>query len=262
MNGFVSNLISRHTQADGNVKPRVRGRFEPERTLPAPALEGFSGPVDSFPPEQITQEAEDASLSATARPTLFRSEAPPATASPATTPFSEDTATSSSSVTDQQGRIPLLGENEAGPQRHFSPLKLEQQGLEKVKPAPPKRHAADALPIAPFPEKVIPASHPNATPDTWESDSATDWAGNLTRLQGLLGDAVRLPDSRANGSLNAVDQPLDLQPQPVIKVTIGRIEVRAIALPTSAKVQPQAGPKPLLSLEDYLKQRTTRTRRE
>jgi len=49
--------------------------------------------------------------------------------------------------------------------------------------------------------------------------------------------------------------PEAIEQQPTIRITIGRVEVRAVQSPSSASARPAPRPAPSLSLDDYLKQR-------
>lgn len=65
--------------------------------------------------------------------------------------------------------------------------------------------------------------------------------------------ALRVPGFQ--GQAGELRGPQDLKEEPVIKVTIGRIEVKAIHPPTPPPEKRREAPKPRLSLEDFLNQR-------
>lgn len=55
--------------------------------------------------------------------------------------------------------------------------------------------------------------------------------------------------------------PPEAKSSPTIHVTIGRVEIRAVVPPTTARPQPQTAKSPTLDLEEYLRGRTTGGRR-
>jgi hypothetical protein len=99
------------------------------------------------------------------------------------------------------------------------------------------------------------APEPEASPDHSTPDAPLSVAPRTIRLR-LAGYPERGPQEE--GLLVTAPEP----PAPTIRVSIGRIEVRAITPPPAPPVQRarSARPGPELSLDDYLKQRNGRQR--
>jgi hypothetical protein len=125
-------------------------------------------------------------------------------------------------------------QQQASPPAEPSPatdIATRQAGGPQVAPAPVTVRAMAGTPtVAADPPAMVPARLPRAT-----------------------GGEVR-PAPEASRPAGAGEPPQAQQPQPVIQVTIGRIEVRAT--PVSAALSRKATPAaPMTSLEDYLRQR-------
>ncbi len=124
----------------------------------------------------------------------------------------------------------------------------------------------------PAPAKLIP---PVTTPDSGSSVSTVRAETQPERSQASIGPLLREPSiamidqknppalsnarlqpSVTKSSLPSLAQNLraESQPQP-IKITIGRVDVRAIMPSVPPKAAASMRPKPALSLENYLKQR-------
>lgn len=79
-------------------------------------------------------------------------------------------------------------------------------------------------------------------------------SSGLLQLPGWLTDMQADLRSRWQES----SSPVSSAPEPVINVTIGRVEVRAVQAMTAQKTQRNSKPSGIMSLDDYLKQRESR----
>jgi hypothetical protein len=82
----------------------------------------------------------------------------------------------------------------------------------------------------------------------------------VERSAGVFGEPPgAISSQNLKGDQGSVNDHHDNMANPVIKVTIGQINVRAVSPPPPVAVpKPREAQKPLLSLEDYLKQRSKR----
>lgn len=282
MNGFVSNLISRHIETGGNVKPRVRSRFEPMDTaFGMLALNGFfeqdAGDEHEQPPPatdaapfsnsrrgEAPGHLEDMRLYGNPEREIFprRKDEPLVASSPMET---------GAFNTDDQ---PASDEKK--------PLKESRpEPARKPEDKPPKKNTAiPAHRISsrpPQPERQLPASEGKTTPAGSESDEPVRPLAAFAKSIYSDGQAIRPALSearqRAPESRNAKGRPLNLAAEPpwlsdfrqephplsenarppVVKITIGRIDVRAAAPPPPPPARKREPAKPRMTLEDYLK---------
>lgn len=92
--------------------------------------------------------------------------------------------------------------------------------------------------------------------DSEKSQQSTDDLGNVDTLShGLLGIPPRLQESKTEMNQAFFIKDSNSDSEPTIKVSIGRIEVRAVMEPVQTPPLRKVTVKPKLSLDDYLKQR-------
>lgn len=248
MSDFVNNLVSRHVQVEDNVKPRVRGRFEPaERTRPSLFTQDTSTESygTSWPAQQIEPYAEQPAGRLPAR----QSPLPGAVASP------HLPGAPAGEWEQAMERRPLEAavrkQSPAGPS--VSPASSEESAL--VSTSPDAQQA-----VSKFPQAVamdLKRQHQDLVEPALRvgSEAGISRAESPSQLNGLLGGPARLPTTQRSSSPSGREQGPAAATPTTIKVTIGRIEVRAVSAPTPATPQPSASPKPLLSLDEYLKRR-------
>ncbi|MGY2134453.1 hypothetical protein ACW9KT_19655 [Hymenobacter sp. HD11105] len=146
--------------------------------------------------------------------------------------------------------------DEAG--RHLMPrlTRAEPVGGPRSAPADGTREGRPPSSMQPVSQlqglRTVPAAPPQA------NALGTERANRPGRSAGLLGEPARLPGYGKEAAVSGAAGSVAGQPQPVIKVTIGRIDVRAVLQPAAARSQPKAEPRPLLSLDEYLQQRKAR----
>ena len=229
MSDFVSNLIDRHTQTEGNVTPRVRGRFESALTPATSTPDELSAATDWTAPNpwprrlQSEQDFTDNQSLIVERNTPMK----PGFWSAKQTAGSLAENSMQNPVLKSLNKVTESIDVETGQQAKVKNVRPDNQQPALVKPA---------------------LNNPNAPDANWPN----------TRSGGLLGEPNRLPDFRLNSPENRNEQAPTTPAQPSINVTIGRIDVRAMPSPTSAPTPAKSAPKPQLSLDDYLKQRNSR----
>lgn len=273
MGNFISNLIARHTTAGNYVQPRLRGRFEP-----------LAGPVTGVTPPYLTDENQPApdDLPASRPPSGIPRRQPPEPgeheqATPPVTPAV--TRLNTISAAQRQAMPPspapeTPGRNE---QHSTTPLKVQVRSSHETPdnntgngPAPIPGTVNSTFIQPPSAEK--PEGKQAATTDGGQrrparslyfspDDPGTEgpvYTPAPLQASVLVPTAVRRlitgeGDARrpATESYNAPEA----ETPPVIKVTIGRIDVRAVPQPASAKTA-GAPPKGVMSLDDYLKKRS------
>lgn len=289
MTGFIQNLIHRQTQTVENVKPRVRSIFEPEvisaRMPPAykaeelenraenpPALTAPGGDIvtsqTAAEPNKITGKSINPSTGKSREPVLGQEEPLPFSPVIATTHNESWRKHDQKEKEDKPSdgiikpALRLSGEhtqvnNPHGPdqQEVFNNLfKNEYEMKNAIKtnqadfPPDPGQLSLINYTLRSAEGSIKPAIK------TATNFKSTPFESTRSEFNGLLGTPPGLRNfSNADAeSLPKTDTP------PAIKVTIGRIEVRAVSSPVPPATPAKAAPKPALSLDDYLQRRNER----
>lgn len=258
MNDFINHLLTRHIETDNNVKPRIRGRFEPAQTsLKAHlgddvyALDTMYGQSQIVPPqEQQGFVAEPAKQPADAfSKQSFEND--PAMLDDMKTGILNPITPPSTLPAEQQipdGSAHVNNEGKATIENHFfSNSHIENNTISSF---------AGNRPEA---EK---------TTSTFSNLHATETVKPALKMYKTEGTERESRNDVFRGAFNQFKQSSDQSRttqyetesnQPVIKVTIGRIDVRAIVQSTPSQVKQVTTATPKLSLEDYLKQRNKQT---
>ena len=236
MNNFINNIVSRHVQPANNIQPRVRGRFEP---LGQPA----AGIPDFVEPSPLDMPGE------------------PSSQKKYTIPGIKDHLPENIITTKQMM-----------PADTFSAEKVTQETIPPVMPA-------DTVipPLAPIYAKNMqevmapPLQAPLAAVTQPHSVTTGNAVAPVTAQQSPVAlpgvEYVRhhrLPQlaEEARSWLRGSTPPeqrkeaAESKPAiaaPVIQVTIGRIEVRAVTQPAPAKTQHTTTP--VMSLDEFLKRK-------
>lgn len=246
MANFISNLIARHTTAASYVMPRLRGRFESqagpaEEAMPAwprgngaplaDHLPAATGPLPSAPgPAAARPPAMPAAQSAEQQP------APPAhlTVAPP--------ASLLSLLRPAEAAHPSPGdEGNEMPGRTVNNLFADH---------PPPANSSPGAAAA-FPSQTQPATIRPLYFTIQPGPALPAYNGNGPTATSAWGNHFS-PDRNMQRS---GQYPIAATaPQPVIKVSIGRIDVRAITQPAAAK--PGTAGKAAMSLDDFLKKRS------
>lgn len=275
MSDFINNVINRHILVNQNVKPRLRARFEPQSLPSTPGtndipLEGPSGDVVSA--AQVTKQAESNRIQFRTEQTGVLQADDQATQDMESTsnklinePFDVLPTASQPAYVDRSAdsydRLPrsqpivmttLLDDhakNSMNPEFNTNQLRVNPDNLVTGE--------NKMLQSAPFISEYQPQNTTKLEASA-KHDADTDWGADRVHSGGLLGEQAIVPYFVKTSSEKATAPEPTAQSQQVIKVTIGRIDVRAVSPPSTTKPQNKAEPKPLLSIEDYLKQRSTR----
>jgi len=234
VNAVLRRLASRVLPGAGDVvRPRLRSRFEGGLDAADTADGGLAAP----PPGPVPPSA------AAASPPLL-GEAAPGKAAPA--PLTAAAA----AVVEPQDAQPA-------PRRRNAAAKAPDPSTPSLDPAPPEPRAtqagdgpvpaAAAAPAAPGPAEIAADAPGLLAPPGGEADHRLE-----PRPLPLLLPEMRLPEGAA--SAMAAEAPGgggELAPD--IRISIGRIEVRAGGEPRATPPRPRARSRPtLMSLEDYL----------
>lgn len=255
MGNFISNLIARHTTAASYVMPRLRGRFEPQ---PGPAAE----PMPVYSQGNIAPPADHPPAVTGALPERR---------GPAATPPSAPLVQESG----EQAAIPPVNNTIAPPETLlslFAPAATERPAAQ----APPdnggEHTRADNYPAAMptggtvnnlFVKHPPPQNGGTNTPSTAPEQTQPVTTRPLYfSIQPAGQQGIVLSDHKGNGYPDRNMQragagqysPAAAAPQPVIKVSIGRIDVRALTQPAAAKSN--TANKAVMSLDDFLKKRS------
>lgn len=263
MGNFISNLIARHTTAASYVMPRLRGRFESQ---PGPAAE--TRPV--YARGNVSPSADDPAAAAGALP-----ERPNAAGTPPHEPHMQER--------DDKPSVPPANSTVAPPETLLSLFTPSSAGPPAADPLPGSGgeqplagNYPDPIPMGGTVNNLF-VNHPltenseTDTPFTQPEQEPHAAARPLYFTISPPGQGLAFNLNNGNGStispqwFNHFSPDRNMQrsgqysvaasaPQPVIKVSIGRIDVRAITQPAAAKNNTAA--KPAMSLDDFLKKRS------
>lgn len=236
MSDFLENLISRHTDISAHVKPDLPGPFETERTadIDVDSDNGFGRAERRSNFQQQDQTDKITKQSSTKMPSkdLHR----PLNRS--VTPSKQDNFNP-----DKLNHI-----NEPARPETFSGWKQRNTHIFELKV---KSMASPLLSISDSQQLNIES---NIVKNTNSGRIEQNVVIGLLTKPANIPELLALSETRTTERNNTIGTPA----LPTIKVSIGRIDVRAIIPPAGKPVQPEPGPKPLLSLEDYIKQREVR----
>lgn len=277
MTDYLSHLAAKTLSAVDVLQPRVAAWFEP--VTPGALSFMHADEIDQSderdqvakaPSPPVQRPAESLRLSSTEQqPTIEHVES--ATV-PMIPPIPVPSSISLQQPVDPPGQPPMLREQPVLQLRpvvepplptpvadeHIPTLPVPQPLQQPRAPRPPiptpvqEAEAQQPASIQP-PDMPIPA--PRATPPkvTEASPLALPKSGAELQPPGPPAPIVA-PLPRVALPMPPIAQRVE-QPAPTIRVTIGRIDVRAITPPAPAPRTPPASAKPALSLDDYLKQR-------
>jgi hypothetical protein len=285
VNNYLSNIAARALNQAPTVRPRLRGRFDPASPANEPAVDGLKlAPTESIDSERLVENNPAATsenqmaherLHASRRPSdengphtlSFAHRGEKTTSAPLNdtlvpapqTPVIQVPIATATISTTQPARpvsVNPLAPIASSFERDAPPARTEQRRLPEPRPD-------DAWPSAEREIKTIivreeriiseqarePGSHPtpaSALPSSNQpkrSDTTPPPVIVQTRIAPLVEKGVdAFPLSRPSP-----------QPQPIVRVTIGRIEVRAVGSSQSPS-KPRATP-PVMNLDDYLRRR-------
>jgi hypothetical protein len=247
MKSFVQSLIGRHTGATSTVAPRIRSRFEP-----GGIDHGFTPDVDPVytQTQALTDDvsaapddrrpASPGQIAAPVRVDAMRVDMPaaappPRVDAPSTVGFQPAGEPPSLYAEPgvMPGRLPSPGDAPQLPDPVAPPRSLAgpPRAREASEPAEPERALFSTV------AAILPDQGPDA------------------RLS-LLPPGIRRPAVAAEPAGNRrppLERMNTVESAPVIRVTIGRVEVRA-TVQSAPPARTRPAPRPTMTLEDYLKQ--------
>ena len=282
MNGFINNILRRHTDAVAGIMPRLPGKFEPVNFPVANSTEDFSAKTEASQPFNVIQGITETGIenkratnsnSGKSTPTANSSIANDQNIQPPnnnTRPFNESTNNGQGSIikniipVDKDAGEKITGENI---------FKVEKSVFNEIKPA---NQFKEKPPVENFDEQelagkvlmnVQPGRSNKNDGNEHEQDSpvkkniikpATKKESHLLEdskpLQaGLIKPSIQNLNAGVNHNASPVLREQSMSS--VIKVSIGRIEVRAVTSAAPVKVNSPVLQKPRLSLDEYLKNR-------
>jgi hypothetical protein len=250
MNGFIQNIIDRHMSTLGNISPRLPGRYEPAGTmgdLTGIVLGSYSDrqPETNFINEEKTTSRQPADPVGATKPP------------------------------DPTGRINSKTRDNELPDTEFSidriPFAQKNFDIDTEHPGKEYGHAENKFSHRMPPEELI-------NDDDKKPERKMDKEYIPVEATSIISPLIRTPSRedekdldrsvRSFGSQKQTEntRPLFLRQHvdsgpgnktPVIKISIGRIEVRAISgtAPVKAKREPEKKPK--ISLDEYLNKRNS-----
>jgi len=235
MSNYLNNIVLRSLNLATVVQPRVPQLFE---DAPAPS------------PVPETSEANAALNTPTVRDEVAAVSGVPASqhgteATPRIRRAEETSARESATETRLPFTAPAPGPAQ---QTDVSPASLIATSL-------PASSQSSEAPVRPASAKTQPISNAEHAASTvgplWPNTSATTPEQSpLTTVQSpLQSQLLQALSPSLTANVSASQQPLP------IRISIGRVDVRAIMPAGPAKAAVSARPKPALSLESYLKQR-------
>lgn len=256
MGDFLKNLASRSLNLVPVVQPRLASRFEP---LPFTGGFAFSASFEIAESERSDDDQTAAAQTRVQAPTARVIE-----------------ARQTAFAAQLPGMLPEEKESAAGEATHLPPPERSSRQLSASAPAQPVKIASPTAHV-PQPTAVSTAGPASAAADIADRPQVND-AGVRdafknesepaleSRIRRVLAEQLKTrAEQEPTRGFSFSESPLasevarrEMPEQaPIIRVTIGRIDVRAITSPApqeSRRAAPR--PAPQLSLEDYLRQRS------
>ena len=276
MSLFIDSLLARHTLSGNTVQPRLRGRFEPESLTPVFAT-GYGPTNQELRPQRDPSLFFNQPDRAENRPPdegYFSEKAEPILASPPPFRVAVSVSPQSSETEDRFDLWPNRPDDSppthSWPQSEMTNANLTHQPntgkMESVHPQTDKKTRGSSPGQADMAAIVLPDERPLVSPKT---EQPAHWPPTPGQPAAEPTHAPRQQQVSAPDILSVMprntferQRPLYLTPAqslPTIRVTIGRIDVRAVQQTASPSASRSAAtPKPALSLDAYLKQQNQR----
>jgi hypothetical protein len=253
---FFTRLAERALGMSPLAQPVIAPAFAPEPGVPAGA--GSLEWAEAFQAAGEPAASEAASIPAPGGPIVRQghgsdphapSAAAPVSPAPSTPPAAS--IPPASPPADASAEPPLLGDRAPGARETSIPVSAAS--MEPVEPAPAREPARLLVP------GLRPAAQPAAAGESISGRQARLPVPSQAPALDLA-PPVEAGDYPARREATLPAQPAwsgaeAAQGPPTIRITIGRVEVRAVQSPSAAPAQPAPRPGPALSLEAYLKER-------
>jgi hypothetical protein len=283
MNGFLLNMINRHQGTVDRVQPRIRSMFEPESTLSVLSNNGFESNSDATVQDNLDTRAEK----------KIGFSKSPENKSISENPLSSPLPISLQHPSQPDQNIRSLDQNSFDPHR-IDMMNEQIQGL--IQRLSKKSETTEPLGI----QNNQLTSDSSEITDHSTNQAASKEIGLSNQLEETLNrlknqtrilihtetepviktiinhahvdeqpinsmkGALRIPawltDLQTNLNNRWQELNTQSQPEPIINVTIGRVEVRATNPEPSKQRTASEKPKGVLSLDEYLKQRESKRR--
>ncbi len=218
MSGFLASLAARSTGQARVLEPR-RLLFEPRDE---PVLD--AGPIERAGPEPIVESRGAATPRASAEPAH---EQPPSLPGPDPAPE------------------PDAPDDEMPPAAAATPAARPRRRPRSAAPARGREQPAVRHGARPEPEesRLTEAAQPRASPVPRPAAPRPVRAGLAEQAAVARRQALRAPPTAAEGSS---------APEHVVRITIGRVDVRAVQEPGARPEPARPAPPPRMTLEEYL----------
>jgi hypothetical protein len=276
MGNYLSSLLSRHIETGEKVLPRLAGSFEQVKSFPEAGITEItdtSGSLLGDEHEAISPLSRKVGYHEP-KPVFLHSEEPqqnrfqPENRSNPYPVASSDPASFTSQP--EPPWLPAPKGLEAGfslPDYNIqmppkSDVRKEDYSLNEFQEGEEKRvisfentRIQEAKEIAPL-QSSFSSDHEQPAKSTQSMELRTEGRKPIAYTFGILGEPPGLRAEPNAGNSVLPDRNAASKPAPVIKVSIGQINVRAVTSPSPVSAPKNRDvPKPLLSLEDYLKGR-------
>lgn len=267
MRDFLTNLLDRHKGLGEKVLPRARGRFEPDVNAVATFLPQFAQENSHHLMSAVTSPTNDAAgdkmekhssakhqVTEQRRPIIGSAEVIKQKTSKEIQ-YNSSHETAYQSISEISGDIdkkcgqshsikPTMTDNPI----HTIPINTQEDFYNQQ--SNQKKQVFSKM------SSDLPVNLPKMEPAMVESQPGTTTLENTdTVSHGLLGTPPRLSHQQSELFKGLLIKQNNNETESVIKVNIGRVDVRAVMQQAPSPRQRKATPKPKLSLDDYLKQR-------
>lgn len=273
---FLSSLAAQALGTASAVRPRVASRFEPRpaggdlhRRWPEPAEIEFDASPAPIPPASEARRPDLATISSMAGRAMPWDIEPEKRAPIDTIP--RPGLTAAPRHAERAGGLGSLSvsarrEPAPGPPAEVAPAHGERasgpEGAGVTAPPKPGREPAPVPPVPAHAADEAPQRPPSVTREAAQSSRTDDPIRQgairpptvVPEIRPARHDTIPVQSRRAAREIPSPQAPADTGP--TIQVTIGRVEVRAMASPAAQPVKHPASP--VMTLEEYLRRKTER----
>ena len=248
MSNYLNNIVARSMNVAEVVQPRLPQLFEPANSFVAERPDtALQVEVQSSWPttaNEISETPARHSAHAEAPPPASYLEPPRHLSQP--NPFHSEEPRQVSTSTPPPIPIPAIdAETESLPR-----LNVNDEGAVTFD----RRSATQPAPLATQSRRIIQQPTPDSAPSATVRPSSTRVSAPARDARSRTTAMLPPPASHSLLSPTAPVSQVEQQP-PTVKITIGRIDVRAVMPPAQPAATSRGRAKPALSLEGYLKQR-------
>ncbi len=260
MNDFLTNLLNRHIGLGEKALPRTQGRFEPDANAVLTSLPQYAQEVFQHPTSAVVSPANVPARDNMDDPNFAKQ---PGIKQPIKMIRSAKATEQKTTRETQYNSSPESTRQPISKEPGFINMKNIIEGI-RVKPGRPLKGlvqqdnnvAGLRQPVSLSKSPDLAVVLPKSGPGIKKSLPGTTALHNMDNAShGLLGAPPRLSHQQSNIDKGLFKKNKKAETEPVIKVNIGRIEVRAVTNKAPVPPRRKASPKPKLSLTEYLTQR-------